>query len=309
MAPTNESEAARSIVITRLIDAPRELVFEAWTTPEHYARWWGPDGFTITTQDFEFREGGIWRFVMHGPDGRDYKNLVVWEEIVRPERIVHSHGNEDAAEPIRFRSTATFEDLGGKTRLTMTSVFPSAAERDRVEREHHAVEGGNQTVGRLVDYVAEVSGVPGAQAKGTFSRHYDAPRARVFAAWTDPKHLAKWWGPHGFTNPVCEFDARPGGAIRIDMTGPDGTVYPMTGTVEEVSAPDRLVFTAVARERDGRPMLASRTVVTLADDKGGTKVTVDAHAYAIVPAAYPHLKGMNEGWSQTLERLGTFLAG
>ncbi len=246
---------------------------------------------------------------MHGPDGRDYKNLVVWDEIVRPERIVHSHGDEDGAEPIRFRSTATFEEVSGKTRLTLRMDFPSVAERDRVVREYNAVEGGNQTVGRLVDYVAELAAAPGAIAEGTFSRRYDAPREIVYAAWTDPKHLARWWGPHGFTNPVCEFDARPGGAIRIDMTAPDGTVYPMTGTVEEAHAPDRLVFNGVARERDGRPVLASRTVVTLSDDKGGTRVTVDVRAFAIVPAAYPYLKGMNEGWTQNLDRLGDFLEG
>jgi uncharacterized protein YndB with AHSA1/START domain len=94
---------ARSIVITRVIDAPRDIVFEAWTDPKHLAEWWGPTGFTTTTSKFEMRPGGIWRFVMHGPDGRDYQNRVTYHEILRPERIVYSHGGGDDVEPVQFK--------------------------------------------------------------------------------------------------------------------------------------------------------------------------------------------------------------
>ncbi len=80
---------ARSIVGTRVFDAPRDLVFAAFTDPKHLAQWWGPDGFTTTTSAFEFRVGGTWRFVMHGPDGRDYQNRVTYDEIVPGERIVY----------------------------------------------------------------------------------------------------------------------------------------------------------------------------------------------------------------------------
>ena len=79
-----------------------------------------------------------------------------------------------------------------------------------------------------------------------FTRTIDAPRALVWAAWTDPKHVAQWWGPKEFTNPVCELDVRPGGAIRIDMRGPDGTVYPMAGIYQAIVAPERLVFISAA---------------------------------------------------------------
>ena len=75
------------------------------------------------------------------------------------------------------------------------------------------------------------------------TRVFDAPLSFAFRVWTSPKHVAQWWGPHGFTNPVCELDARPGSAIRIHMCGPDGTVYPMTGVYQEVVEPERLVFT------------------------------------------------------------------
>lgn len=144
----------RSIVTMRKFDAPRELVFAAWSDPDRIAKWWGPNGFTTTTSEFDMRPGGVWRFVMHGPDGTDYTNRVVFEEIVRPERLIYSHGGAEDVEPVQFRNTVTFEDLGGRTRLTMRAVFPSAEERDRVAREYGAVEGGEQTLARLAEYLA-----------------------------------------------------------------------------------------------------------------------------------------------------------
>lgn len=93
-----EPEEARSIVVERLIAAPRELVFRAFTTAEHLAHWWGPTGFSITTSAFEFRPGGVWRFVMHGPDGRDYQNRQVFDVIEPPARIVCHYGDGEDVE-------------------------------------------------------------------------------------------------------------------------------------------------------------------------------------------------------------------
>jgi uncharacterized protein YndB with AHSA1/START domain len=147
----------RSIVGTRVFDAPRDLVFSAWTDAKHLAQWWGPNGFTTTTSAFDFRPGGVWRFVMHGPDGRDYQNRITFEEIVRPERIVYRHGGGDDVEPVQFRQTVIFEDLGGKTRLVWRSDFPSAAERDRVIKDFGADKGLAQTMARLAEFVAAQS--------------------------------------------------------------------------------------------------------------------------------------------------------
>jgi uncharacterized protein YndB with AHSA1/START domain len=144
----------RAIVGTREFDAPRALVFSAWTDPKHLAHWWGPFGFTTTTSSFDFRPGGHWRFVMHGPDGRDYQNRVTFEEIVPPERIVYRHGGGDDVEPVQFRTTVVLEDLGGRTRVTWRGEFPSAAERNRVIKEHGADKGLAETLARLGDYVA-----------------------------------------------------------------------------------------------------------------------------------------------------------
>lgn len=95
----------RSIVGTRVLAAPRALVFSAWTDPKHLAQWWGPNGFRTTTHAFDFRPGGVWRFVMHGPDGRDHQNRIIFDEIVRPERIVYRHSGDEDVEPVQFTQT------------------------------------------------------------------------------------------------------------------------------------------------------------------------------------------------------------
>jgi uncharacterized protein YndB with AHSA1/START domain len=147
-----------AILATRVFDAPRDLVYAVWTDPKHLAQWWGPNGFTTTTSAFDMRVGGVWRFVMHGPDGRDYQNRITLDEIVKGERIRYHHGGGDDVEPVQFRSTVTFEDLGSnQTRVTLHAVFPSAAERARVIKEYGADKGAEQTLARLGDYLAKMS--------------------------------------------------------------------------------------------------------------------------------------------------------
>jgi uncharacterized protein YndB with AHSA1/START domain len=152
-APAPSATADREIVISRLIDGPRELVFEAFTEVRHLSQWWGPDGFTTTTQAFEFRVGGAWEFVMHGPDGTDYPDLVFWIEIVPPERIVLLNG-EYRDDPNAFRQTLTFAVEGTGTRIEMRTLFPTKERRDLAVEEYRAIEGGLQTLGHLAAYVA-----------------------------------------------------------------------------------------------------------------------------------------------------------
>jgi uncharacterized protein YndB with AHSA1/START domain len=147
----------KAIVGSRVIDAPRALVWSVWTGPKHLAQWWGPDGFSTTTSAFDFKTGGVWRFVMRGPDGRDYENRITFDKIVKPERLEYHHGGGDDVEPVQFRTTVTFEDLGGKTRVTLRGVFPSAEERARVIRDYGADKGLVQTLGRLDEYAARLA--------------------------------------------------------------------------------------------------------------------------------------------------------
>jgi uncharacterized protein YndB with AHSA1/START domain len=140
------------------------------------------------------------------------------------------------------------------------------------------------------------------------TRVFDAPRELVFKAWTDPKQVAQWWGPRGFSNPVCELDLRPGGAIRIHMRGPDGTVYPMAGVYNEVVEPERLVFTSAALDADGKPIFEVLTTVTFAEQGSKTKQILRARVIKSTGEAAPYLAGMEAGWMQSLERLAESLA-
>jgi uncharacterized protein YndB with AHSA1/START domain len=155
VAETNSIDLSNPLAMvgTRILDAPRDLVWSVWTDPKHLAQWWGPDGFTTTTSSHDFRVGGVWRFVMHGPDGRDYENRITYDEIVPPERIAYHHGGGDDVEPVQFKTTVTFADLGRKTRVTFRGVFPSAAERARVIKEYGADKGLVQTLSRLAAHV------------------------------------------------------------------------------------------------------------------------------------------------------------
>lgn len=154
MTGSGTDDASRQILVSRLIDAPRELVFDAFVDPVHIVEWWGPDGFTTTSERMDVRVGGSWRYVMHGPDGRDYINRVKYLEIVRPARIVYVHAGDADTEPVDFTTTITFVDAGGKTQLTMLALFATQAARDAVVTKYGAIEGGIQTLGRLAAYLA-----------------------------------------------------------------------------------------------------------------------------------------------------------
>jgi len=147
-----------------------------------------------------------------------------------------------------------------------------------------------------------------AERELTITRVFDAPRALVFQAWTDPKHLAQWWGPQGFTNPICEFDARAGGALRIHMRGPDGTVYPMKGVIRDIVAPERLVFTNIAVDASGKHLLEGLTTVVFSEEQGKTKMTLHTRAVAVTEMAIAYLQGMEMGWTQSLDKLQAFVA-
>ena len=154
-ASTSVASDARApdldFVITRVVDAPRAQVFKAWTDPEHVAKWWGPNGFTNTIHEMDVRPGGVWRFIMHGPDGRDFKNKVIYLEVVKPERLVYDHVSGPT-----FHVTVTFAEEGKKTRLTMRMLFETAALREQTVKEFGAVEGLNQTLGRLEAHLARI---------------------------------------------------------------------------------------------------------------------------------------------------------
>jgi uncharacterized protein YndB with AHSA1/START domain len=157
-APAGSSATSdREMVTTREFDAPRELVFAAWTDRSHLSQWWGPNGFTTTTYEMEVHPGGVWRFTMHGPDGTDYPNHILYRVVDPPSRLEYDHGSGDPSQPPAFQVIVTFADLGGRTAVTLHSIFPNAAALEYVVREHGAVEGARQTLERFGEYLRGVA--------------------------------------------------------------------------------------------------------------------------------------------------------
>jgi len=140
------------------------------------------------------------------------------------------------------------------------------------------------------------------------TRTFNAPRDLVFKAWTEPHHLMRWWGPKHFTTPVFELDFRPGGAFRFCMRSPDGQDHWARGVYREIDPPERIVFTAAALEhKDGPPRLEGVTTVTFADEGGKTKITLRATAVPLSESGRGAVDGMEQGWTETIERLGEYL--
>jgi len=140
------------------------------------------------------------------------------------------------------------------------------------------------------------------------TRVFDAPRTLVFKAWTDPKHLAQWWGPRGFTNPRCEIDVRPGGLIRIDMRAPNGTVHPMAGVYLEIVEPERLTYTSGALDDQGKQLFEFLHVVTFAERNGKTTLTINSKVVKTTATAAKYIGGFEAGMTQSLEKLAATLA-
>jgi len=148
----NLSTTEKEVLVTRLINAPREKVFDAWVDPDKIVNWWGPRGFTNTNIEMEVKPGGVWRYTMHGPDGVDYPNKIVYTEVVEPERLAYDQMGEGEFDDISFRVLVTFEAEGEKTRVTMRSEFPTAEQLRRVVEEFGALEGAKQNLERLGEF-------------------------------------------------------------------------------------------------------------------------------------------------------------
>jgi uncharacterized protein YndB with AHSA1/START domain len=140
------------------------------------------------------------------------------------------------------------------------------------------------------------------------TRAFAAPRQIVFDAWTNPESLAQWWGPLGFTSTVHELDPREGGAIRLHMRGPNGVEHPMTGQFVKIDPPRELVFTSAALDTEGQPVFVNRNTVLFTEISGGTEVTIHAEVMSFRSDACQYLKGMEAGWTSSLERLSELVA-
>ena len=305
--------ADRELVIVRLVDAPLARVWRAWSDPIEIVKWWGPHGFSDETVERDFRPGGSWKHTMIGPDGARYPNFVRYEEIVEGKHLVYTNGNglENSKADIHFRSHVTFKAVGPKTEITLRTVLPTAEMRDRVVKHHNAIEGGNQTLARLEAHV-----------RGHFvlSRLVDAPRARVWKAWTDPAELAAWFGPKGFVTTHADLDLRPGGTYHYALRGPGIELWALW-TFSAVEVPSRLEFVSQFSDPQRRltvhpmaPTWPKRTLSTVHFQDFGPKTLVTLYCAPIdatdteLATFRDGMSSMNAGWGGTFDRLDAHLA-
>lgn len=317
--PSSNDASDREIVLSRVFAAPRELVWQAMTDAKQVVHWWGPRGFTTTIKEMDFRVGGVWRHTMHGPDGTNYPNESVFQEIVPLERVVYAHGGGREGGPdVSFTASWTFEGVAAdQTRLTLRMVFPSAEHRDFIVKEFGAVEGGQQTLERLSEHLA------GVRSRAfTITREFAAPRALVWQIWSERDHLMRWFGPKGFTTQVARMDLRPGGMFHYRMTTPDGKELWGRFVYREIVPPEKLVWVNSFSDPDGgvtrHPFssdpwpLHLLTVVTFTESAGRTTVQV---TWLPLDASDAERKtfdaghdSMRMGWGGTLEQLEAYLA-
>lgn len=314
------NEKGYELTITRTFNAPRDLVWKAWTDPEMAKKWMGPRGFQATEFVTSTEAGSKWRLCMEGHVPGTEQMAYLRQggrtlEFVPPEKLVYTFAWEDRSQvglgPSPFKEnivTVLFEDHGNKTVMRFTQG-PFATES---ERNGHT-GGWNSAFDRFAEFMLaehprqSPAGLDEVPSELHLRRFFPAPRQLVFDAWTKPEMLAKWWGPKCFTNPVCEVDARGGGAIRIHMQAPDGTVWPMTGRFIEFYPPYRFHFISTPLDKDGNALFELWNSVFFSEVEGGTEIVLDLHVTRTTAEAPQYLKGMNAGWNQGLDRLGELL--
>jgi uncharacterized protein YndB with AHSA1/START domain len=267
----------------------------------------------------DIRTGGVWRFTMHGPDGRDYPNRVTFTEMVPGERIAYHHTDDNDQPQITSHQTlVTFAPHPRGTELTMRLVFRSAEERDRVAREYGAIEGGKQCAERLAEHVALSD--PDAF---TIRRTLNHPRELVYRAWTQREHLLKWWGPKGFEVSACELDLRPGGRMHYGLRSGQGQEMWGLWVFREVMPPSRLSWvSSFSNPRGGveRAFFSNEfpvevlSEIDFVEEPGGrTTLVMRGVPINATPAERAFFKNMHAsmqgGWGGTLEMLESYLAG
>ncbi|MBP6589653.1 MAG: SRPBCC domain-containing protein [Chitinophagaceae bacterium] len=235
MSTTNET---RELSISRLINAPQELVWEAWTNPEHIRHWWGPVGFNSTISKMEVTEGGEWIFVMHGPDGTDYKNKHVYIKLEKPSLIIMRH---ESFPP--FVMTARFEAKGTQTLVTLHSVFESASQLQEVIKVFKADEGMVQNITRMDEYIT--GKIYQVATPIVIERNFKASTAIIWNALTDLSQLKKWYFDLDGFQPV------PGFRFRFAGKGSTGEEYMHDCRVLEVIPGKKIAYSWTYENREG----------------------------------------------------------
>jgi len=306
--------APKQILAERLLDAPRDLVWRAWTDVSHLGEWWGPRGFTTTTQHGVVETGGEWRFTMHGPDGHDYENIIVFVEVDEPSRLRYRHRGAGETEDVRFEVEVRFAEEGSRTRLTMTMHFPSDELRDHLIETRGALEGLEGHLARLAEHLV-------LQDPFTIVRTFEAPLDLVWKAHTDADRLAKWWGVKGMATTVKRFELSPGGIFLYGMRTPAGQEMWGRFVYREITPMHRLVYVSSFSDPEGAltraPFFADwplevLNVLTLEEGGGRTTLTLRGGPLNANEAERARFRGHHEsmrgGFGATYDQLAAYLA-
>jgi uncharacterized protein YndB with AHSA1/START domain len=315
-----EIQNDRELIFNRLLDAPRELVFKVWTDPEHVVKWWGPTGFTNTNHGMDVSKNGVWRFTMHGPDGVDYKNKIVFLEVKEPELLVYKHSDDEDTEPIHFHVTITFEAQGNKTNLTMHMVFDTKEELEKVARDFGAIEGAHQHIARLEDYISSPSAHDTSYLPFEITKEFNASPDLVFDMFSRAEHLAHWWGPKGMDTSVEKLDFRPGGNFHYKIKGENGMLMHGKFTYRDIVPLKKIVYVDSFADENWNIIAPPfhdpwpreiYHIVTITGDQHRTKLTMSSipiHAAAQEQQTFNKgFAAMQEGYGGTLEQLTDYL--
>jgi uncharacterized protein YndB with AHSA1/START domain len=267
----------RTLVTTRIFDAPRELVYRAWTDPKQLAKWFPPEGFSSPRCEVDPRPGGVFRVDMRAPDGPPFNGKVfpgpgVFREVVANERLVFTMTPEvepGQSMPMVLMSVRFEDHAGTKTKLIIEQTLPTVADYETMVRTGMA-QGIRESLDKLAGVLSGITTDRGVSVTGrtlTLMRVFDAPRELVWTAYTDPKHITKWMFANDWEAPAAENDLRAGGTFRVRMRPADRSEegFLFEGTYREVTKPERLVLVI----GDGRVM-----TTTFEEVLGGTRLTL-----------------------------------
>ena len=295
--------ADRTLTTSRVFDAPRKLVYRAWTDPKQFVKWFPPEHFSAPVCELDVRTGGVLRVQMRGDDDAgEFAGLVfpgkgVYREVVPNERLSFTfEGEGEGSAPPAILMTVIFEDQGRKTKLTIHQTAETVAGYEELVKTG-ATEGLRQSLDKLSALVERKGPDTTASVTGrtlTLTRVFDAPRELVWKAYTDPAHIVKWSFAKDWESPFAETDVRPGGHFRIGMRPADHSEegFAFEGTYREVTKPERIVQVL----GDDRIM-----TTTFEDQRGKTKLTLTIEM----------AEGEEQertGWTQIVENLAAHVA-
>jgi uncharacterized protein YndB with AHSA1/START domain len=310
--PTNPA-LTRTVTVERTFEAPRELVFQAFTQPQHLRRWWGPKGYTSPVCEADVRVGGRYLFCMRSPEGQDIYSTGTFREVVANERLVYTDSFADKRGNV---VTGAFYGLPDDfpLELLVTITFAEApGGRTRVVLEHARLPAGEMADGAGIGWAESLDKVPAALAGRNplmvllpaereiqLVRVVDAPRELVFKIYTDPQSIPHWWGPRSVTTSVDQMDVRPGGRWRYVQRNPDGSQTGFRGEYREIAPPDRLVATF---EWEGMPGHISLETTRFEEHGGGTRIVATTQFDSVDDRDGMLQYGMEEGAAELWDRL------